>query len=165
LTHRVISVDYYDALRYPAFVSGSPTSASTLVVTRYENRKLYDAAGRRYVTLDELLARVVAGEELEVVDQKTGEDLTTLTLAQILLEGLRRSTAQVPRRMLARLIRLAFGPNPEWDKGDAEGPRAALRGLEQRLDQLDLQVDANRASTRKRSKARPSGRRTGPTGN
>jgi polyhydroxyalkanoate synthesis repressor PhaR len=79
-------------------------------IRRYENRKLYDALDRRYVTLDQLRERVASGEEVEVLDQKTGEDLTTLTLAQILLEGLRGTTARVPRQVLNRIIRLSFGP-------------------------------------------------------
>ena len=86
-------------------------------IRRYDNRKLYDAAERRYVTLDQIRAHVAAGEEVEVLDQKTGEDLTNLTLAQILLEGLRGSTARVPRQVLTRLIRLSFAPGGAGDGG------------------------------------------------
>jgi polyhydroxyalkanoate synthesis repressor PhaR len=193
-------------------------------ITRYDNRKLYDAAGRCYVTLDQLRARVVAGEDLEVVDQKTGEDLTTLTLVQVLLEGLRASTARVPRQVLAHLIRLAFGPVGAWGEGrgpkeaaararqeaeriagellargrltlddaaalrhelsstvhhlvtdaqagiedrfralftpDPQGPRAALLGLEERLDQFTRRVEA--PAPRKPSRARPPARTRRP---
>ena len=80
----------------------------------------------RYVTLEQLRARVVAGEDLEVVDQRTGEDLTTLTLAQVLLEGLRGSTARLPRQVLARVIRLAFGPAASRDE-DGGPPEAMAR--------------------------------------
>lgn len=103
-------------------------------ITRYDNRKLYDAAARGYVTLEELRARVVAGEDLEVVDQKTGEDLTTLTLAQVLLEGLRGSTAQIPRQVLAHLIRLAFGPAVAWKQGG--GPAEAATRARQEAERI-----------------------------
>ena len=67
------------------------------LIRRYENRKLYDPAARRYVTLDDLAATVSAGEEVQVLDQKSGEDLTNLVLAQVVLEGVKEKTAQIPR--------------------------------------------------------------------
>ena len=78
------------------------------VITRYDNRKLYDPEARRYVTLGELGRLVVEGAELKVVDQKTGEDLTTLVLAQVILEGIKEKTASIPRQVLARLVRFGL---------------------------------------------------------
>jgi len=78
------------------------------VIKRYDNRKLYDAEARRYVTLGELGRLVVEGAELKVVDQKTGEDLTTLVLAQVILEGIKEKTASIPRQVLARLVRFGL---------------------------------------------------------
>ena len=57
-------------------------------IKRYGNRKLYDLDGKRYVTLENVAAMVASGLDIEVIDQRTGEDLTSLTLAQVLLEGL-----------------------------------------------------------------------------
>ena len=79
-------------------------------IKRYDNRKLYDAAARRYITLGDLGGLVARGEELTVTDQRTGEDLTSLTLAQVLLEGLRQRTARLPRPLLVHLVRLAAAP-------------------------------------------------------
>jgi polyhydroxyalkanoate synthesis repressor PhaR len=79
-------------------------------IKRYGNRKLYDLDGKRYVTLEELAAMVAAGRDIEVIDQRTGEDLTSLTLAQVLLEGLKEKTARIPRQVLVRLVRLSAGP-------------------------------------------------------
>ena len=86
------------------------------LIRRYDNRKLYDVAERRYVTLDQLAGLVAAGEEVKVLDQKTGSDLTSLTLAQILLEGLRQRTARIPRSLLVQLVRLQSlpGPGRQW---------------------------------------------------
>jgi polyhydroxyalkanoate synthesis repressor PhaR len=77
------------------------------IIRRYENRKLYDAAARRYVTLDDLAARVARGEEFQVQDQKSGEDLTNLVLAQVLLEGVKEQATRIPRQVLTRLVRLS----------------------------------------------------------
>ena len=79
-------------------------------IRRYDNRKLYDAQARRYVTLDGLARLVGAGDEVRVVDQKTGEDITTVVLAQVVLEGIKQRTATIPHQVLSRLIRLGSGP-------------------------------------------------------
>jgi polyhydroxyalkanoate synthesis repressor PhaR len=79
------------------------------LIRRYENRKLYDPAARRYVTLDDLAGMVSAGEDVQVLDQKSGEDLTNLVLAQVVLEGVKEKTAQIPRQVLTRLVRLGVG--------------------------------------------------------
>lgn len=84
----------------------SPQPAPERVIKRYDNRKLYDTRERRYVTLEALAAIVAGGEDVRVVDQRTGEDLTTLVLAQVILEGVKQRSADVPRQVLARLIRL-----------------------------------------------------------
>lgn len=76
------------------------------VITRYDNRKLYDPHTRRYVTLADLAAMVARGVEVSVVDQRTGEDLTAAVLAQVILEGIKERTARIPRQVLSRLIRL-----------------------------------------------------------
>lgn len=91
-----------------------PVSPPVRVIKRYANRKLYDPGERRYVTLENVAGFVARGEEVEIVDQATGEDLTNLVLAQVLLEGVRQRTARIPRQVLARLIRLAGGPGSDW---------------------------------------------------
>ncbi len=55
-------------------------------IKRYENRKLYDTQEKRYVSLDDVAALVRSGEEVEVVDNATGADLTAQTLAKVLLD-------------------------------------------------------------------------------
>jgi len=57
------------------------------VIKRYSNRKLYDTQESRYVTLEELEELIRAGKEISVVDVSTGEDLTSVNLAQIILEN------------------------------------------------------------------------------
>ncbi|HSB62359.1 MAG TPA: polyhydroxyalkanoate synthesis regulator DNA-binding domain-containing protein [Vicinamibacteria bacterium] len=92
-------------------------------IRRYGNRKLYDADAKRYVTLEDLAALISDGHELEVTDQRTGEDTTSLTLAQVLLEGLKERTARIPRQVLVRLIRLSAGAGSAWP--DWVGPQEA----------------------------------------
>ena len=56
------------------------------IIKRYPNRKLYDTAAKQYVSLDGIAAMIRRGDEVQVVDHATGEDLTTLTLTQIIVE-------------------------------------------------------------------------------
>lgn len=100
-------------------------AAAEKVIKRYENRKLYDAGDRKYVTLNDLARLVADGAEIRVVDQKTGEDLTTLVLAQVVLEGIKERTADIPRHVLSRLIRLAARPaGGDWAPAQEVANRA-----------------------------------------
>ena len=57
------------------------------VVKRYANRKLYDTERSCYVTLDDIAVMVRGGDDVQVIDNKSGEDLTSVTLAQIIFEA------------------------------------------------------------------------------
>lgn len=74
------------------------------VIKRYGNRKLYDAKTSQYITLDGIRALVQGGEDVHVVDNETGEDLTRLTLAQILYEEERRKTGMLSLPVLRWLV-------------------------------------------------------------
>ncbi len=60
------------------------------VIKRYANRKLYDTTGSTYITLDEIAQMIKSGEEIQIIDNKTKEDLTAVTMAQILVEEEKR---------------------------------------------------------------------------
>ncbi len=104
-------------------MKAKPSVARERTIKRYDNRKLYDPEARRYVTLFDLARMIGAGEELHVVDQKSGEDLTTTVLAQVILEGIKERSASIPRHVLTRLIRLGASPAAAWS--DWNGPQEA----------------------------------------
>ena len=74
------------------------------LVKRYGNRKLYDTSESRYVTLDEIARWVKAGEEVKILENDTGEDLTAVTFAQIILEEERRKSGLLSLRVLREII-------------------------------------------------------------
>jgi polyhydroxyalkanoate synthesis repressor PhaR len=76
-----------------------------VVVKKYANRRLYDGEESRYVTLDELAAKVKRGADVRVQDAVTGEDLTQATFAQIILES-RGGAKLLPTALLVQLVRL-----------------------------------------------------------
>jgi polyhydroxyalkanoate synthesis repressor PhaR len=75
------------------------------LIKRYPNRKLYDTKAKRYVTLDEITEMIRAGADIQVIDYESGDDLTSLTLTQIILEQEKKSSGFLPRTLLTSLIR------------------------------------------------------------
>ena len=85
-------------------VEPSATPREPKVIKRYTNRKLYDTVESRYVTLDEIAEMVKAGTEVRILDNRTKEDLTSVTLAQIIFEE-EKKTSKMSLRTLKDLIR------------------------------------------------------------
>lgn len=75
-----------------------------LLIKRYLNRKLYDTQARRYITLDRIASLIRQGVEIQVIDHESGEDLTAITLAQVITEQEKRQTGSVSSSALADLI-------------------------------------------------------------
>src|SRR5438874_8917999 len=75
------------------------------LVKRYGNRKLYDTSESRYVTLEEIGRWVKAGEEVKILENDSGDDLTAVTFAQIILEEERRKSGLLSLPMLRDIIR------------------------------------------------------------
>jgi polyhydroxyalkanoate synthesis repressor PhaR len=74
------------------------------VIKRYSNRKLYDTKDSRYVTLQQIGEMVRSGEDVQIIDNKTKEDKTEITLALILSEDLKSEPRSVPLGTLRNLL-------------------------------------------------------------
>jgi len=78
---------HLDAVRRRAsLIMDMPEAEQIRVIKRYANRKLYDTRDSRYVTLDRIAELVRNGEEVKVLDNRSKNDLTKVTLAQIIYE-------------------------------------------------------------------------------
>ena len=75
-----------------------------VIIKKYGNRRLYDTSTSRYINLDEIAALVRNGTEVQVVDVKTGEDLTRVTLTQIIVENAKDQPAGLPLELLRQLV-------------------------------------------------------------
>jgi polyhydroxyalkanoate synthesis repressor PhaR len=102
------------------------------IIKRYPNRKLYNTETKQYITLDELAELIRDGQELEVIDNANGDDLTVLTMTQVLFEQVKKQAGFLPRTLLAGLIQ-AGGHRSLVDK--------LLTGLEE--DREPAQPDAD----------------------
>ena len=98
------------------------------LIKRYESRKLYDTEESRYVSLEEIASWVRDGQEVKVVDNATGADVTSQTLTQIILDEGRRGTSFLPSELLHELVRV--------------GERAVESGVEQVQHGVDRLVQA-----------------------
>ncbi len=84
--------------------SPPPGERPRRVIKRYSNRKLYDTKDSRYVTLLQIAEMVRAGEEVQIIDNNTKDDLTEITLAQIIYEEQKAHSRNVPLQTLKELI-------------------------------------------------------------
>lgn len=99
------------------------------LIKRYESRKLYDTEESRYVSLDEISGWIRQGQEVRVVDNATGADVTSQTLTQIILDEGRRGTSFIPSDLLHELVRI--------------GERAVSTGMEQVQSGVDRLVQVS----------------------
>jgi polyhydroxyalkanoate synthesis repressor PhaR len=99
------------------------------LIKRYESRSLYDTEESRYVSLEEIAGWIRDGQEVRVVDNASANDVTSQTLAQIILDEGRKGTSFIPSELLHELVRL--------------GEKAVSTGVEQVQHGLDRLVQAS----------------------
>jgi len=108
------------------------TAESAKTIKRYGNRKLYDTELSRYVTLEEISRMVREGQDICVVDNKSGEDLTSVTLTQIMLEQEKAKKNVYPLSLLKNLIQQSGESLTEWvQKGKDSISTMKTEGREQ----------------------------------
>ena len=88
-------------------MAGSGSGDDVVIIKKYANRRLYDTESSSYITLDRLAEMVREGREFEVVDAKTGEDITRQVLTQIIVdEEARGGSTMLPVNFLKQIIGL-----------------------------------------------------------
>jgi polyhydroxyalkanoate synthesis repressor PhaR len=89
--------------------SADPSSKKRVTIKKYANRRLYDTESSSYITLDRLAAMIREGRDFEVVDAKSGEDITHQVLTQIIVDEESRGSTMLPVNFLRQLIGLYGG--------------------------------------------------------
>jgi polyhydroxyalkanoate synthesis repressor PhaR len=79
-------------------------SSPAIVIKKYPNRRLYDTAKSRYINLEDIAAFIRDGKDVQVVDAQTGEDLTRVTLTQIIVDDAKQQPTGLPLELLKQLI-------------------------------------------------------------
>ena len=75
-----------------------------ILIKRYPNRKLYDTEAKQYITLEGIEGLIRQGHDVQVLDHASGEDLTSVTLTQIIFEMEKKESGFLPHSFLAGLI-------------------------------------------------------------
>jgi polyhydroxyalkanoate synthesis repressor PhaR len=75
----------------------------TVLIKRYANRKLYNTQTSRYITLKGIAELIDGDEDVRVIDNETGEDITSVALSQILVDS-EREGRRVSRPLLSGLL-------------------------------------------------------------
>jgi polyhydroxyalkanoate synthesis repressor PhaR len=102
-------------------------------IKRYSNRKLYNTDTKRYITLDEIAALIRSGDEVKVIDNQTGEDITALTLTQIIFEQEKKQAGFLPRSVLTGLVQ-AGGHTLGTLRKSLAMPLDMLRQVDEEID-------------------------------
>jgi len=116
------------------------------LIKRYPNRKLYDTEAKKYVTLDDITAMVRAEKGVRVIDNESGDDVTSLTLTQIILEQEKKSSGYLSSSLLTNLIRSGGSTFDQLRKSVHSGVAgvAGIGGLSEltrrRRQELEAQV-------------------------
>lgn len=110
------------------------------IVKRYANRKLYDTERSCYVTLDDIAAMIRAGEEVRVIDNKTGEDLTSVTLAQIIFETEKKKNF-MPLGLLRDLIQNGGETLSEFARERVDKVQAAAHEIRETAQKLKTDLE------------------------
>ena len=151
-----VSTNYAEVLqltfmtRRVMFGSGRmPPERMLRTIKRYENRKLYDVQAKRYVCLRDVAEIIRAGNDVAVIDNATGEDLTAQTLTKVIADGAGRSPL-LPTQYLHDVVRWGGDHLEHWiDRlrsavertGTSRAIRDELTQLRERLTSLEALVN------------------------
>ena len=113
---------------------------SPKIIKRYANRKLYDTERSSYVTLDDIAVMIKAGEEVRVIDNKSGEELTSVTLAQIIFEAEKKKSV-MPLSLLRTLVRDGGDTIGEFAREQVEKVQAGTQHIRERAEQLRTNIE------------------------
>ncbi|HEY2732521.1 MAG TPA: polyhydroxyalkanoate synthesis regulator DNA-binding domain-containing protein [Kofleriaceae bacterium] len=128
----------------------------TRIIKRYANRKLYDTEHSRYVTLDQISEMIRAGDDVKIIDNKTKEDLTTVTLAQIIFEEEKKQRSFLPLNAMRNIIQ----SGGEWFAEAQRRVQSILPGKREHHEELAAEeepsqelVEDDEATAKKKSLA------------
>lgn len=97
-----------------------------LLVKRYPNRKLYNTETKSYITLEDIAQAIRSGQDVEIIDNETGNEITHQILNQVIFEEGKKGFSPIPTQVLHEMIR--------W------GNRVIDQGVEQVVQGVDKLV-------------------------
>ena len=105
-------------------------------IKKYANRKMYDRTDKRYVTMAQLSKLIKSGEEVSIVDNSTGEDLTSSIVSQLIGREKKEKEKGVSPRVLMQLLRKGGGTLSDYAKKYTSLWQNAFNMAEDEVDKL-----------------------------
>lgn len=127
----------------------TPPPVEPKIIKRYSNRKLYDTVRSKYVTLEEIAEMIRLGEEVTIIDNKSKDDLTSATLAQIIFET-EKKQSKMPLSMLRNLIQTSGDALQDFFDKSVKQPVETVRGsAHERVEEIKHSVEKLRDAATK----------------
>ena len=105
-------------------------------IKKYANRKLYDTTDKRYISLEQLSELIKKGEEVVIVDNRSGEDITSAIVSQLLARDKKADDTEVPSGILIQLLRKGSGTVFDYAKKYTTLIQSGLTMAEDEIDRL-----------------------------
>ncbi len=86
------------------------------IIKKYANRKLYDTSDKKYVAMDTLAALIKSGEEVTVIDNRNGQDITSVVVSQLLAREKREDDRDDFPGVLIQVLRKGGGTLMDYAK-------------------------------------------------
>lgn len=130
----------------------TPTK-KTRIIKRYQNRKLYDTSASRYVTLDDIASLIRQGEDVQIIDNQNQDDLTSITLTQIIFEQEKKKKSLLPLSTLRDIIQSGGGKIVDFVQNTIESGASSIshvrdeaeRYIEKIIKKGDLSLEEGRS--------------------
>lgn len=108
------------------------------LIKKYANRKMYDTTDKRYISRSQLAELIKKGEEVVIIDNRTGEDLTTAIVSQLIgMESQdKESDAAVSSKFLMQILRKGGGTLTDYAKKYVSLWQGAFNMAEDEIDKL-----------------------------
>jgi len=121
-----------------------------VVIRKYENRRLYDTTNSRYVNLEEVAQLLQQGNDVQVIDASSGEDITRLILTQIIVEDAKTPESSFPLDLLRQMVVASGRASQEsalqYMKAMLEVYQNAYRAMPNPLSPFDFMQNIRTAS-------------------
>jgi polyhydroxyalkanoate synthesis repressor PhaR len=131
-----------------------------VLLKKYANRRLYDTQQSKYVTLSEVAQQIRSGQQVEVVDAKSKQDVTAFILSQIIMEEARSKNILLPVPLLHLIIQ--YGDNVLLEffekhlQQTIQGYLAHKRSVDEQFKKwLDMGMDFSEMAQKSLSQANP----------
>jgi polyhydroxyalkanoate synthesis repressor PhaR len=123
--------------------------SKTILIKKYENRRLYDVTNSRYVNLDDVARILQHGDDVRVVDAATGDDITRLILTQIIVEGAKTPNSGFPVDILRDMVIASGRASQEsairYTKAMLDLYKSTYRAMSPAFNPFDIMASASPA--------------------